>query len=105
MYLIRLRQRKFNKEEWENNTHFRKYFYRSIIKSRMLIDKNIYDCVRLLGTKQRKVIYGESWKIIDLKEWKYFLHKSSITGYNYSLAIYFENGKVNNVKLISERFE
>lgn len=103
MYLlIRLKQRKFNKEEWENNTHFRKYFYRNIIQSRILIDKNIYDCVRLLGTKQRKVAYGESWKITDLKEWKYFLHKSLITGNIYSLAIYFSNGKVNNVKLISE---
>lgn len=103
--LIRLKQRKFNKEEWETNTRFRKYFYKNIIESRMLIDKNIYDCIRLLGTKQRKVAYGDSWRIDDLKEWKYFLHKTPVTGSVYSLGIYFEDGKVNKVKLISEPSE
>lgn len=100
--LLRLKQRKFNKDEWENDIHSRKYFYRNIIKSRMLIGKNVYECGRLLGTRQRNVSYGDSWKMIDLKEWKYIIYKTPIIGSTYSLAIYFENGKVYELKLVSE---
>ncbi len=55
-FWIRLKQRKFNEEEWENNPSSRKYFYEDIIRSKMLINKSASECEKLLGVKNRDVL-------------------------------------------------
>ncbi len=95
---VKFRQKKFSKAEWLNHTESRKYFYRDIIKSNILINKRELECEKLLGSKNRQVYYKAGFK---LHKWEYLLFTNLWDTKHYWLMILFEEKRVIKIKLIS----